>query len=32
MPHTTLRAGHFAQEDVGEDLAAIVSSFVSKTL
>lgn len=32
MPHTTLRAGHFAQEDVGDELATIVSTFVSKTL
>lgn len=32
MPHTTMRAGHFAQEDVGEGLAALLSSFISQTL
>ena len=30
QPHTTLRkAGHFLQEDVGEELAAVVAEFVN---
>jgi len=32
QPHTTIRGGgHFLQEDRGEDLAAVVASFIEKT-
>jgi haloalkane dehalogenase len=32
QPHTTVaRAGHFIQEDAGEELAAIVTAFVART-
>lgn len=32
MPHKTVRAGHFAQEDVGEELAGYIAAFISQTL
>ncbi len=32
QPHVTLvRAGHFLQEDVGEELAEVVNSFIART-
>lgn len=32
MPHVTMQAGHFAQEDVGEELAKLISAFIQQTL
>jgi haloalkane dehalogenase len=32
QPHTTIAgAGHFLQEDKGEDLAAVVADFIART-
>lgn len=32
MPHVTMQAGHFAQEDTGEELAKLISAFIQQTL
>lgn len=32
MPHVTMQAGHFAQEDAGEELAKLISAFIQQTL
>ena len=30
QPHTTVRGGHFVQEDAGPELAAIIASFIAR--
>lgn len=32
MPHVTMQAGHFAQEDAGEELAKLISAFIQQML